>query len=693
MPESLSVCFLWHFHQPEYQDLTSGMALLPWTRLHCARNYTMMLGLLEEQPAARVTINITPILATQLDAYAQGTLSDEYLELASTPAAQLNSNQRQRLVDLFFDVNRERIIVPDARYTELDHLRGQPADSWSEQQLRDLQCKFTLAWTCRSDLQADLAEPALATKSRDYSETDRIALVEAQRKLVREFLPRLARLAASGQIELATSPFAHPILPLLIDTDVARTIQSTPLPQPAFRHPEDAFMQLVLGKTTVEELLHQLVRGCWPSEGSVSEDAVAEIARAGFVWTATDEAILLRELSGEPRQVLYHPYQMHTRAGDITMVFRDRGLSDAIGFQYSSMTAERATKQFLDSVRAIHSGLDVPGVLSIIMDGENAWEFYSEGGAPFLRMLYATLGNEPGVFLRTIGEAIQSSPASPMPGFRPGSWIDGNFRVWIGEQEDNRSWQYLRATREDWGHFDPDEQERSRASLLAAEGSDWNWWYGRDRTVQTAEQFDELYRRHLANVYTQAGKAIPERLLSPVLDSGPIVISIVPVGLVNPRIDGGPPKYLDWASACQIRPESGGGAMNSGAPVVTSMRIGYNLSNLYLLMQFAPQVVATTDLKIEVHLTTPQGSSLLAIHRDDDHVTASIEPAGPMTWAMRETVQVQLPFETLRVQRGDTVRLTVVVLGEERLMSAIPSRGVMSIDLPDIDYELQHWEV
>src|SRR5664280_621451 len=186
MPELLSVCFLWHFHQPQYQDLTSGTALLPWTRLHCARNYAMMLELLEEQPSVHVTINITPVLATQLAAY--------------------------------------------------------------------------------------------------------------------------------GQVELATSPFAHPIIPLLIDTDVARSVQDTPFPQPGFHHPEDAFMQIELGKKTVEDLLHQRVRGCWPSEGSVSQDAVAEIARAGFSWTATDEEILLRELPGEPRLVLYHPYRAQTRA-------------------------------------------------------------------------------------------------------------------------------------------------------------------------------------------------------------------------------------------------------------------------------------------------------------------------------------------------------------------------------------------
>lgn len=685
MPDLLSICFLWHFHQPQYQDLTCKTALLPWARLHCARNYSMMLELLEEQPAVHATINITPVLATQLDAYAHGRSTDEWLELASTPVARLDMDQRARLVALFFDVNRERIIDTDIRYAELYRLRGKPTGSWTESELRDLQCKFILAWTCYADLRAGLVDHTLLASSRDYTEKDRIALVEAQQKLVQDFIPRLAKLAASGQVELATSPFAHPIIPLLIDTDVALSIQDTACPQPGFRHPEDAFLQLELGKRTVEDLLHQHVLGCWPSEGSVSQDAVAEIARAGFSWTATDEEILLRELPGEPRQVLYHPYRTQTAAGPVTMVFRDRELSDAIGFLYASKVEKHAVGQFLDRVRSIRDAIDRPSILSIILDGENAWEFYPEGGAPFLRALYAALANEPGVCLSTVEEAIERCPASPMPTFRPGSWIDGDFRVWIGKDEDNRAWQYLQETREDWAQFDPAEQNRSRMSLLAAEGSDWNWWYGRDRTPQIAVQFDDLYRRHLANVYTQAGKQIPDRLLIPLLDAGPTMIPVVPAGTISPLIDGGALREPEWASAHHIRPDSEGGAMNSGTPVVTSMRIGYSLSDIYLLAEFSRRAGAASDLRVEVRFTSPGGATRVIVLRRDGRTEATVEPSGPMTWALGETLQIQLPFETLRALHGDTITFSIVVLGEGRLMSAVPAHGAMSIQLPAAD--------
>lgn len=693
MPPTLAVCFVWHFHQPQYQDLATPKAVLPWARLHCARNYTMMLQLLEEQPGVHVTINVTPVLAAQLDAYAKNTCTDEWLELSTRPVVDLDMEQRARLVAMFFDVNRERILEQDSRYRQLSRHRSEPIRIWSEQELRDLQCLFTRAWTCSSELRGRPGGAALLGKVRDFSEEDHAALATAQRDLVRDFLPRLAGLCRSGQVEVATSPYAHPILPLLSDTDTARVVQDTPLPHPAFRRPEDALHQLQLGKRYVEQLLQLPISGCWPSEGSVSPQAVADIARAGFSWTATDEGILLRELPREPRLALYHPYRVGTTAGDIAIIFRDRWLSDAIGFQYASMTTDDAVSEFMGHVRAIRDSLDQPGMLSIIMDGENAWEFYPGGGVPFLRTLYAALVNESDVKLTTVSEALKRTSASDMPAFRPGSWIDGNFRVWIGEEEDNKAWQYLRNARDDWEHFTPEEQERSLLSMFAAEGSDWNWWYGRERTAETSVRFDDLYRRHLTNVYTQAGHSVPDQLLEPVLVSEPPAIAVEPTGLMNPQIDGGPVTYLDWASGRCFRPDSGGGAMNSGAPAVTSLRIGYSLSAMYLLVQLTPEMAATEDLRVEVRLSSQVGPSRFVVQRHNGIITAWAEPPGDMVWALRKTLQIQLPFTTIRAQRGERVTFTILISGGGRLVATIPVRGVMSMALPAPDYELQHWEV
>jgi alpha-amylase/alpha-mannosidase (GH57 family) len=693
MRPTLDVCFVWHFHQPQYQDLATTEAVLPWSRLHCARNYTMMLHMLEEQPAAHVTINLTPVLAAQLVAYAQDMCTDEWLALAQKPAEELDPAQRTRLLELFFDANQQRIIDQSPRYHQLSLRRSDPPAAWSEAEFRDLQCLFTRAWICPSDLLAQSGGAALLEKTRDFTEEEHQRLVRIQQELVRGFLPRLTRLCQSGQVELATSPYAHPILPLLIDTDTAAIVQDTPLPHPPFRHIEDAQQQLVQGKQYVEKLLQATISGCWPSEGSVSLQAVAEIARAGFLWTATDEDILLRQLPTKDRTALYHPYEARTTAGNIAMIFRDRGLSDAIGFQYASMTTENAIGELMSHIRAVRDGLNQTGMIAIIMDGENAWEFYPEGGVPFLRSLYKTLAQEDDVKLSTVSEALHDVPASEMPAFRPGSWIDGNFRVWIGGDEDNKSWQYLRTMREDWAQFSLEERDRSLLSMFAAEGSDWNWWYGRDRTADTAVQFDDLYRRHLMNVYTLAGHSVPDLLLQPILDGNVPVIVVEPTGLMNPHIDGESVSYLDWASGRTLQGESGGGAMNVGARAIKSLRIGYSLSTLYLLLELAQDTLVMKDLKVEVRLSSKVGPAHVVIQREGDKVTAQIDPDGEFAWAFDKTLQIGLPFSTIRAQLGERITFTVLVSGGGRLIATMPARGVIALVLPGPDYELQHWEV
>jgi len=692
MQPTLDVCFVWHFHQPQYQDLTTTEAVLPWSRLHCSRNYTMMLHMLEEQPAAHVTINLTPVLASQLLAYAEGTCSDEWLILAQKRVEDLDTAQRTRLVELFFDANRQRIIDQSPRYHQLAQHTSDPASIWSDADLRDLQCLFTRAWICPTDLGDKKGGQDLLAKVRDFTEDDHQRLVQIQQDLVRDFLPRLARLCRSGQVELATSPYAHPILPLLIDTDTAAAVQDTPLPRPPFRHIEDAQQQLQFGKQYVEKLLDLSISGCWPSEGSVSLQAVAEIARAGFSWTATDEDILLRQLPGNPRTALYRPYEARTTAGNIAMIFRDRGLSDAIGFQYASMTTDDAVGQFMSHVRAVRDGLSGTGMLAIIMDGENAWEFFPEGGVPFLRTLYKTLVEEEDIKLVTVSEALRDVPATEMPPFRPGSWIDGNFRVWIGAEEDNKSWQYLRTMREDWAQFTPEERDRSRLSMFAAEGSDWNWWYGRERSADTSVQFDDLYRRHLTNVYTLTGHSVPDLFLEPVLDGNTPVIVVEPTGLMNPRIDGGPISYLDWSSGRTVQSESGGGAMN-WTQTTTSLRIGYSLSTLYLLMELTQDMAVMKDLRIEVRSSSRAGSTHVVVQREGDKITGQTEPPGEVTWALQKTLQIALPFSTIRAQRGERVTFAVLVSGGGRLVATIPTRGVIELTLPGSDYELEHWEV
>jgi alpha-amylase/alpha-mannosidase (GH57 family) len=689
MSSRLDVCFVWHFHQPLYIDLATQRSVLPWVRLHSARNYSMMLSLLKVQPQAHVTINVTPVLAYQINAYASSQCSDDWLQLATTEAASLSPDQKQDLVHHFFDVNPDRVIDQDPLYHVLASRRDEPAATWSDQDILDLQCLFTRSWTYSGKPGAGMGQ----AHPEHYTQQDRQALALAQADRVQRFLPDLVQLAQTGQVEVATSPFAHPILPLLIDTDAAAAVQKTPLPRPAFRRPEDSLRQLETGKTFMERLLGVPITGCWPSEGSVSMEALDQIVRSGFAWTATDETILLRELQGAPRSRLYKPYVAKTASGNLSMLFRDRGLSDAIGFQYASMKEEDSVAQFIGHVRAIRDGLSEPGVLSIIMDGENAWEFYPGGGASFLSLMYDALVNEPGIRLATVSEALGDVPALPLPAIRPGSWIDGDFKVWIGDREDNSSWGYLRATRDDWEGFTPDEQERSYMSLMAAEGSDWNWWYGRDRTPEVAAQFDDLYRRHLINVYAQAGKTVPDLLLQPVAGNSPSAITLDPVGIMEPPVDGSPARYLDWAPSSKVPAVNGGGAMTFGIPVVSSVHIGCGRTTLYVLVEFGDSASSAEDLRVEIRVQTAARSTHFVVRKDHDQASAWSEPETSFTWGLRDTLQVGLPFDAMGAQPGEQVKLAILVLGGGRLLATIPSQGTLSVLLPGQDYDLRHWEV
>lgn len=230
-------------------------------------------------------------------------------------------------------------------------------------------------------------------------------------------------------------------------------------------------------------------------------------------------------------------------------------------------------------------------------------------------------------------------------------------------------------------------------SLMAAEGSDWNWWYGRDRTPEVAAQFDDLYRRHLINVYAQAGKTVPDLLLQPVVGDGPSVITLDPFGIMEPSVDGGPARYLDWAPSCKVPAVNGGGAMTFGIPVVSSVRIGCGRTTLYVLMEFGNSAFSAEDLQVEIRVQTAARSTHFVVRKDHDQTSAWSDPVTSFTWGLRDTLQVGLPFDAMGAQPDEQIKLAILVLGGGRLMATIPSQGTLSIVLPGQDYDLRHWEV
>ena len=527
---------------------------MPWAWLHATKDYLEMAEQFERHPAMRGTINLVPSLLKQIEEYLSGEARDPVVELMSKPATSLTASEKELMLDSFFYAHPQRVIARSARFVELlEKSKGANRERrFTAADYRDLAVHYSLAWT------GELArerEPfrSLVAKDRGFTEADKQALAKAQIENVRRIIPLHAELARRGQIELTTSPFYHPILPLLVDTDSAReAMPDAELPRNRFRAPEEAENQIARAQQYFAMEFGVTPRGMWPSEGSLSTDALALIQKRGFAWTATDESVLANSLRGEsipsgdklirPEHARFFPWRQKTSGGEIVVFFRDHGLSDDIGFRYQSWRTEDAVGHFIHNVLHIRSGLiDAYGesvmedaCISVILDGENCWEYYPNNGMEFLTELYSRLTATPEIKPVTFSEAVAGTKRESLPvlpRFVAGSWINANFSIWIGHPEDNAAWDALydayqaiegeRVSAESLAGADKSEAlariAAARAELMIAEGSDWCWWYGEEHFSMQKDLFDELYRMHLREVYRALGLAPPEVLSVPIL--------------------------------------------------------------------------------------------------------------------------------------------------------------------------------
>jgi alpha-amylase/alpha-mannosidase (GH57 family) len=441
-------------HQPFYKDLWSGEYKLPWTRLHALKDYAGMVEILAEFPRIHQTFNLVPSVVVQIEEYAAGTASDPFLDCAVMPAEDLTESQRVFIRRYFFQANLERMIYRYPRYRELHDSR----DRFTVGDLRDLQVLSQLVWFDEDLLGRDPELMELVRKGRDYSLQDQAVMVRKQRESLQRVLPVYRDAAASGQIEISTTPFYHPILPLICDSDVAAVShRGVALPR-RFCYPEDAREQLMRARNYMRDKLGAEALGLWPSEGSISDEALALAVDCGFKWAASDNGVLARTLGANagPEQT-YHNYLWHEPlhepgrepSREIQLLFRDHFLSDLIGFQYQHLPAEDAAEHFLTQIRDnirdnVSSEARSRGALvPIILDGENAWEWYQANGRPFLRALYRRISDDPNFEALTISEALARFEPRRIDGVVPGSWINANFDVWIGAEEDNLAWEFL----------------------------------------------------------------------------------------------------------------------------------------------------------------------------------------------------------------------------------------------------------
>jgi alpha-amylase/alpha-mannosidase (GH57 family) len=543
----------WHMHQPDYRDTLSSEYVLPWTYLHAIKDYTDMAFHLEENPKARVTFNFVPVLLDQLEDYSDqfktGSIRDPLLALlAEKELEQISTKQRALIIDSGFKSHHEKMLAPFAHYQKLHNIyralasEGEAAFNYlSGQYMADLLVWYHLAWTGESVRRESPLVQSLMEKGSQFTLKDRLDLFELIGELIDGLIPRYKKLRNTGQIEISTTPYYHPILPLLLDFKCTRdAMPYAPLPH-CGQYPGGrarAQVHIEAAQTSHNKRFGEVPSGMWPAEGGVSHAALSLMAEHGVKWAATGEGVLANSLYKsfdsldlQPRhEYLYKPYRVTDGNHDIACFFRDDNLSDKIGFEYSKWHSTEAVKDFiraLENIREASTSGTSP-VVSVILDGENAWEYYPYNGYYFLTELYEALANHPDIEMTTFSDIVKQSATSTaialetLPAIAAGSWVYGSFSTWVGSTEKNLGWDLLCKVKKHYdkvmqtGVLSLKEREACERQLAICEGSDWFWWFGDYNSAVSVDSFDRLYRRNLSNLYRLLNLPVPEELNRPI---------------------------------------------------------------------------------------------------------------------------------------------------------------------------------
>jgi len=703
---------VWHMHQPYYRDMATGACSMPWVRLHATKDYLDMLKRLDAFPTIHQTFNVVPSLLDQLEEYLPPrNLSDAFLELSRRPATELTSEEQRFVLQWFFMANLERMIKPYPRYHDLLAKRGlhvAEADwprvqkRFSAQDYLDLQVWFNLAWIDPWLRSLDPELSQLEAKGARFTEEEKCCVLEAHLRLMAQVIPAYRDAASRGQIELAVSPYYHPILPLLCDVRSALVaLPHLPMPHVAFRHPEDARWQLQEGLARHQAAFGAPALGVWPPEGSVSEEAAKLAIETGVQWIATDEAILWRTLkTSRSPSLLYRPHVLRRREGRAAIVFRDRELSDLIGFVYSQWDPQIAVDDFMRRLGEIHEQFRAspqPPLVSIILDGENAWECYHRDGHDFFTGLYTALSGDERFRCVTVSEFLRQFPpeqAEPLPELFSGSWIDANFSTWIGHQEKNAAWALLAQARHALSALGGREASRAAAwkSLGAAEGSDWMWWFGDTHFSAQADEFDRLFRMHLANAYRSADLPVPEALNAPIRRRLPPPLH-EPTGSIHPTIDGRETSYYEWLYAGRIELTQQYATIQRGGQCLQRLLYGFDDAWYYLRLDLDRDTLAQlSGWSLELALSS---DVRIRVQPEQHAVRAQWlgSSQADVRAALDRVLELAIPRKALGLPPADKLRLSLVLLQAGEPLERYPSQGAFELAASAAHLEAHAWSV
>jgi alpha-amylase/alpha-mannosidase (GH57 family) len=751
VPDPIYLSIIWDYHQPAYPlDTPTGLVTRPWVRTRATGVYHDMAATLQKYPRVHVAFNFSPVLARQINDLATGG-RDLYWEMATRPASSLSDADKRFILSRFFDADSASVVERFPRYKELLDQRGSALSdaalqSFSEQDVRDLQVWFNLA-ACGSDLLAQSPLKELAAKGRDFSEEDKRTLFDVLLATVRSIVPQYAGLQESGQIEISTSPYAHPILPLLIDTSIASDPQ-TSAPEPPFRFEQDAVEQIRRATDLYQQLYGQAPRGLLPSGGAVAPNIIKPVSAGGYEWMVSGEMVLARSLNAEgfardehgvTRQadVLYRPYTVAGPEGSrISMLFGDTLLAGQVISGFSAADPGAAAQDLVNQIVAIKAGLAQqksasPHLVTLVVDAELA----SGGNSAFLDSLYQRLTEAADRYeIQTItpSEFLATFPESrALESLRPGAGMDiagqdTGYRAWVGTPELNTAWNYLQNARKFLDAYlsgtktaEREGLNRAYEAMLLSEGSDWLQWYGSGRDLNEQHYYDQSFRQWLAQVYSSVGAPVPDYVSASIYAANVITSTQTMNNLISPTIDG-MVNGAEW---------DGAGAVSMADPngIIDALYYGVNADNLYFRVDarddwgaLATGVDTAQPLRVSVYFAKPgagDGATFTRVGGDGEVRSAlgmnathllewSLDPDGTSStalyaanpdgsWSGTATVyapgaavgkvlEMAVPLQSLGgLAGGGHINMVVTVNRDVQRIATFPPNGLAQLSLPE----------
>lgn len=720
---------------------------MPWVRLHAVKDYLDMALWAKKFEKLKLNFNFVPVLIDSIIDYGENEAHDIHSRMTVAPTENLNNEDKLFILTNFFDANYQTMILPNPEYHRLYQVvQAAGTDDVSvltDQEYSDLMALFNLAWMDPSYKTTNADLKRLVKKGKNYTLEDRRLIIEIQREIIRKIIPSIKKLVEKNKIEITTSPYFHPILPILLDYKNIKKNASPDDELLSLKTELDAKLQTKMALDRIEEVFGKRPRGIWPSEQCVNGKTLEMLSNLGVEWSISDEGILANSINFEFEHDFkgylkepYHllkTYQYKTKTSDIKMIFRDSTIPNLISFEYQNHNPFTTAGDLYDRIKVLQSKIlsspDKEHLLTIALDGENCWENYLEDGASFLKALYTLITEDESLETVLISEYLDKAKENKVLNkISSGSWINRNFKLWVDEPVKDLAWAYLRRVRHDFSEYVKREPlnpniEVARRELFIAEGSDWFWWYGEPNDSGRDNIFDFLFRTHLKNIYRCLGLDTPKYLDFPLSNLSTSKPSKYPLSLITPTIDG---KFITreddiWNSAgCIDIPD---GPVLRESKLFDNIRFGNDEANFYLKLHMNKYIRENADLtkrtyQMYIYLRKAGNKQALApvrlINKTENIAPVSLEKfhneiqiairndklqllrlikaiPGDM-WVLEqskkietaydEVLDVKIPFELLEIKAGETLEFLFVNANYGVKDFYIPNETVLSVTRP-----------